>query len=610
MVVLHEIVSLLWQLLHDDVCVAGRGTPRHRQFSQSVKRRLVAYYLQRQAGGDGTGRSLRQLGCPMMQIFVHLLLRRGGGRTIALMEHETSDPDVLATQRARAIDPPRATLTSEVAATEQTAIGPAVRTPAAALRPPVVMGLQRTAGNAAVRALLQRRLAPTEGQDDQEAASSVRDIIGKGGGQPLDRELRGEMEGRLGHDFSDVRIHTDADAARSAAAVSARAYTVGHEVVFGRDSPALDSAPGKHTLAHELTHVVQQRTGPVAGTPTGDGISISDPSDVFEQAAEANAARVMAVRRPDTHVSDSGASAAAQREVWQRDPADTDMVGLEDEEEEDEEDLAETEVEDQAEFEADEDEEEDSLQGIWMQRDPDATGAASAPDGSAAPADGSAPAADGSGAPTVDQFSSQFNTDEIVSDMIEEGSDMAGAGAGDLAPDASQSESPAPTAQAMSLSLSLQRDPPAGSPPAPAGASPQTADPTAAAPAVQPGSAGKVLAALAAVPEFKAALEQIKAAVIADWKQIVAATTPAEKVALFTVAGAIVGGGAAGAMGNPSSRSFLLDQVNNQKIDIPGLSGLSVTPKTANGGFQGGVINLDVYKMFPALRNAVPGVTN
>ena len=127
---------------------------------------------------------------------------------------------------------------------------------------------------------------------------------------------------------------------------------------------------------------------------------------------------------------------------------------------------------------------------------------------------------------------------------------------------------------------------------------------------MQPGSAGKVLAALAEVPEFKLALAQIKAAVIADWKQIVAATTPAEKVMIFTVAGAIVGGGATGAMSNKSSRSFLLDQVNDQKIDIPGLSGLSVTPKTANGGFQGGVINLDVYKMFPGLQKAVPGVTN
>lgn len=66
----------------------------------------------------------------------------------------------------------------------------------------------------------------------------------------------------------------------------------------------------------------------------------------------------------------------------------------------------------------------------------------------------------------------------------------------------------------------------------------------------------------------------------------------------------------AGAMSNKSSRSFMLDKVNDQKIDIPGLSGLSVTPKTANGGFQGVVVTLDVYKMFPQLRQALPGVTN
>ena len=46
-------------------------------------------------------------------------------------------------------------------------------------------------------------------------------------------------------------------------------------------------------MAHELTHVVQQRSGPVAGTPAGDGIFVSDPSDPFEQAAEANAERVV-----------------------------------------------------------------------------------------------------------------------------------------------------------------------------------------------------------------------------------------------------------------------------------------------------------------------------
>jgi hypothetical protein len=101
------------------------------------------------------------------------------------------------------------------------------------------------------------------------------------------------MEAQFGQDFSAVRIHAGDTAARSAAELSARAYTAGNEIVLGGESPALESAAGKHVLAHELTHVVQQRQGPVSGTPIGAGISISDPSDVFEQAAEHNAAQLM-----------------------------------------------------------------------------------------------------------------------------------------------------------------------------------------------------------------------------------------------------------------------------------------------------------------------------
>ena len=130
-----------------------------------------------------------------------------------------------------------------------------------------MIGLQRTAGNAAVTALLQRSLTPSS---EEEARSPVLEVVGKGRGQALDAGLRDEMEARLGDDFSDVRIHTDAEASRSAAAVSARAYTVGNEIVFGADAPDLATDQGKRTLAHELTHVVQQRrarwTGPRPGT--------------------------------------------------------------------------------------------------------------------------------------------------------------------------------------------------------------------------------------------------------------------------------------------------------------------------------------------------------
>jgi hypothetical protein len=138
-----------------------------------------------------------------------------------------------------------------------------------------LLALQRTAGNTAVAQLV-----------NDERESPVLDVVGKGGGQPLPAELRSDMEQRLGADFSSVRVHTDGRAAASANAVQARAYTVGEEVVFGSGGLDTTSSDGRRTLAHELTHVVQQRSGPVDGTPTGDGISLSDPSDRFEREAE------------------------------------------------------------------------------------------------------------------------------------------------------------------------------------------------------------------------------------------------------------------------------------------------------------------------------------
>jgi hypothetical protein len=152
-----------------------------------------------------------------------------------------------------------------------------------ALTPSAVMHLQKTAGNATVSAALE----------EQQDPSLVKDVVGSGGGSPLDKDTRGFMESRLGADFSDVRVHTDPKAHESARSVQAYAYTVGSDVVFqsGKYEPESDS--GKRMLAHELTHVVQQRSGPVAGTPAPGGIQISHPSDRFEQAAESSADNVM-----------------------------------------------------------------------------------------------------------------------------------------------------------------------------------------------------------------------------------------------------------------------------------------------------------------------------
>jgi hypothetical protein len=89
------------------------------------------------------------------------------------------------------------------------------------------------------------------------------------------------MEARLGHDFSDVRVHDDSRAHESAVAVNAHAYTVGSDVVFQRDRYDPGSQAGRLTLAHELTHVVQQR-----GAPTSGPMTVSNPGDAMETQAD------------------------------------------------------------------------------------------------------------------------------------------------------------------------------------------------------------------------------------------------------------------------------------------------------------------------------------
>jgi hypothetical protein len=78
-------------------------------------------------------------------------------------------------------------------------------------------------------------------------------------GQPLDASTRSFMETRFGRNFSNVRVHTDDKAAKSAQAVNAHAYTVGRDIVFGSGKFAPQTNEGRRLVAHELTHVVQQR---------------------------------------------------------------------------------------------------------------------------------------------------------------------------------------------------------------------------------------------------------------------------------------------------------------------------------------------------------------
>lgn len=100
----------------------------------------------------------------------------------------------------------------------------------------------------------QGQMPVNQGQD---VFSTVQEVI-RSPGQPLDPGTRAFMEPRFGHDFSNVRVHSEEQAAVSAKAIDANAYTIGQNIVFadGKYAPRTDA--GKELIAHELTHVVQQ----------------------------------------------------------------------------------------------------------------------------------------------------------------------------------------------------------------------------------------------------------------------------------------------------------------------------------------------------------------
>ncbi len=165
------------------------------------------------------------------------------------------------------------------------------------------------------RGMLQRK-ASGEGSGGS-IPQSVYDVLNSSG-QPLDEAVRAFMEPRFGHDFSQVRIHTGDQAAESAAAVNALAYTVGRDIVFGQGQYAPHTHEGQRLIAHELSHTLQQggfmppmrntpgrtpgaqqgRSVPAmqkAGLPAAfPRLEIGSPTSPSEGEADAIAGRVMA----------------------------------------------------------------------------------------------------------------------------------------------------------------------------------------------------------------------------------------------------------------------------------------------------------------------------
>jgi hypothetical protein len=125
--------------------------------------------------------------------------------------------------------------------------------------------------------------------------------------RPLDAATRHFFEPRLGHDFSRVRIHADAQAATSARALAAQAYTIGADIVFavGKFSPA--TTEGRRLVAHELAHVVQQQ----GAQPSGAG--------VFRRLAWSPTVVARQPRKPPLAKADPNAELSNRLQKWLRD---------------------------------------------------------------------------------------------------------------------------------------------------------------------------------------------------------------------------------------------------------------------------------------------------
>ena len=148
-----------------------------------------------------------------------------------------------------------------------------------------------------------------------EVPSIVHDVL-RSNGQSLNATTRSFMEPGFGHDFSRVRVHTDARAAASAEAVNALAYTVGNNIVFNSGRYAPGTAEGDRLLAHELTHVIQQQA--TADNHSLQPLEISRTGDASEREADHMAAAVLSAEHtvaPSRGAFSSPAGPVVQRQT-------------------------------------------------------------------------------------------------------------------------------------------------------------------------------------------------------------------------------------------------------------------------------------------------------
>jgi hypothetical protein len=138
--------------------------------------------------------------------------------------------------------------------------------------------------------LAKMRNAKQSNSGGGSAGSDVLRMVASSQGRDLPEAIARRMSAALGHDFLHVQIHTDADAAKAAQGIGAKAFAQGSDVYFDTGEFQPGTAGGDKLLAHELSHVVQHDQGRV---PSGKGAQVSKPSDGLEREADAMAARAL-----------------------------------------------------------------------------------------------------------------------------------------------------------------------------------------------------------------------------------------------------------------------------------------------------------------------------
>ncbi|MEM7343775.1 MAG: DUF4157 domain-containing protein [Chloroflexota bacterium] len=154
--------------------------------------------------------------------------------------------------------------------------------------------LQHAYGNQflARRQQSQRGIYPSGIGADNMASDSVETDINRkrGSGRPLPKDTQTDMESSMGADFSGVRIHNDSESHTLSRSLNARAFTTGQDVFFGENEYNPSSGEGRHLLAHELTHVVQQGGSDPKDSSANNApqakLEVSQPGDPLEKEAD------------------------------------------------------------------------------------------------------------------------------------------------------------------------------------------------------------------------------------------------------------------------------------------------------------------------------------